>query len=1118
MEKHENSINKINYWERKLLDLTMSNALLNTRYGMTCLALQNTASMSEYEAFLAGKQSSLCATDNNGAFRSGISDEDLQKVARNLLRSANSNLAEIGSEQLFLTFGMLHWVENPDPLHPNAERLSHIAPIILVPVHITRQRVTGVYYIHATGEEPVVNVTLIELLKQQYERDLSRLIPKQGALPDYAKVMADFAKMASTKEGWSLSDAMSVGLFSFSKFVMWNDIHSNAQQMRETPLVESLIQQRILDTQNSTSADARELDKSSRPADIALPIDADSSQVEAVVDATEGQSFLLYGPPGTGKSQTITNMITNALYHQQDVLFVAQKRAALEVVQERLSKIGLAPFCLELHSNKISKSHLIDQLSTVLETEFLGLDKDAYAAASERLYRQRRQLLSYVEKVNAVHETRSGRYSLADCLEQCAALNSGDETLTIRPDALLRANDQEIEELTRVLREMETVRSAFGDVTRYPLYGLYPRQGLREPLEQLRAHLQTMRDVLVKISLYQTGLRKYLCLPRLRRRYQLLETQLNDYALSMLSDAMPEEERLASINRWLANWSGMSQWVQWSTRYCRLVEMGFGEVAERMCRQDADSLIASTCYAIHQARALDIIENDSELAMFHGKVFNDAVRQYRELADSYQSLTADYLVSLLQLRVKETLESEEPATQEALTVIRRWMKNHGRSMSIRDLFANYGGVIRRLCPCMLMSPISVAQYMPIDAPFHMVLFDEASQIPTSEAVGSIARGQSVVIVGDPKQMPPTTFFQTQLTTDEDLEAADMESILDDCITLGMREHYLNCHYRSRHESLITFSNHYYYGDHLITFPSVDDRERHIHFHDVKGCYDYGHTRTNRIEAEAIVDEIVRRLQDEKLSQLSMGVIAFSKVQQTLIEDLLLERIGRNHTLEERAWGNDMTEPLFVKNLENVQGDERDVILFSVCYGPQDDGKISTNFGPLNKAGGERRLNVAVTRARQEMLVFSSMHSEDIDLEKSSALGVEGLKNFLYYAENGVLPVDETTAQQQAEQMSNPMAERIAEALRREGYPCDTAVGRSDLRVDVAVLDRRRPGRYLLGIVLDGRGYYRLPMMRDREIVQPKVLQGLGWNLMRVWQEDFFRQPEVVIRQIIEKIK
>jgi hypothetical protein len=773
---------------------------------------------------------------------------------------------------------------------------------------------------------------------------------------------------------------------------------------------------------------------------------------------------------------------------------------------------------LELHSNKISKSHLIDQLSTVLETEFLGLDKDAYAAASERLYRQRRQLLSYVEKVNAVHETRSGRYSLADCLEQCAALNSGDETLTICPEVLLQATDQEIEQVTRVLREMETVRPSFGNVERYPLFGLYPRQGVREPIEQLHRHLQEMRKVLVEISLNRTGLRKYLFLPRLRRRYQLLETQLNDYALSVLNDGMTEEERLTQINRWLANWSGMSQWVQWSTRYCQLVDLGFDAVAERVCKQEAGSLISSTCYAIYQARALDLIDNDSDLAMFHGKVFDEAVREYREQADAYQSLTADYLVSLLQLRVKETVDSENPQTQEALTVIRRWMKNHGRSMSIRDLFANYGDTIRHLCPCMLMSPISVAQYMPIDAPFHLVLFDEASQIPTAEAVGSIARGQSVVIVGDPKQMPPTTFFQTQLTTEEDLENADMESILDDCITLGMREHYLNCHYRSRHESLIAFSNHYYYGDHLITFPSVDDRERHIHFHDVKGCYDYGHTRTNRIEAEAIVDEIVRRLQDEKLSQQSMGVIAFSKVQQTLIEDLLLERIGRHHVLEERAWGNDMTEPLFVKNLENVQGDERDVILFSVCYGPQDDGKISTNFGPLNKAGGERRLNVAVTRARQEMLVFSSMHSEDIDLEKSNALGVEGLKNFLYYAENGVLPVDENAAEMHTKQDSNPLAERIAEALRKEGYPCDTAVGRSDLRVDVAVLDRRHPGRYLLGIVLDGRGYYRLPMMRDREIIQPKVLQGLGWTIVRLWQEDFFRHPEATIRQIVDKIK
>jgi superfamily I DNA and/or RNA helicase len=259
-------------------------------------------------------------------------------------------------------------------------------------------------------------------------------------------------------------------------------------------------------------------------------------------------------------------------------------------------------------------------------------------------------------------------------------------------------------------------------------------------------------------------------------------------------------------------------------------------------------------------------------------------------------------------------------------------------------------------------------------------------------------------------MPPTSFFSANTTDDDEADVDDLESILDDCISLSMPSRYLAWHYRSKHESLIAFSNQNYYDGKLTTFPSADDMIPHVTWQHVDGYYDYGKTRTNRAEAEAIVAETIHRLQNNP--ERSIGIVAFSKPQSDLIEDLLNETLVQYPELEQL--NQEAEEPLFIKNLENVQGDERDVILFSVCYGPQDDGKISTNFGPLNKAGGERRLNVAVTRARQEMLVFSSMHSEDIDLEKSNALGVEGLKNFLYYAENGVLPVDETTAQTQAQ--------------------------------------------------------------------------------------------------------
>ena len=260
---------------------------------------------------------------------------------------------------------------------------------------------------------------------------------------------------------------------------------------------------------------------------------------------------------------------------------------------------------------------------------------------------------------------------------------------------------------------------------------------------------------------------------------------------------------------------------------------------------------------------------------------------------------------------------------------------------------------------MLMSPISVAPYLDLtNDKFDIVMFDEASQMPTSEAVGAIARGKALVCVGDPKQMPPTSFFQTSTFDEENAALDDMESILDDCIAMSMPSRYLTWHYRSKHESLIAFSNSQYYDGKLYTFPSVDDRQSKVTYVPVDGVYDMGKTRCNKAEAEAIVKEVIRRLSDSELSKRSIGIVSFSKVQQDLIEDTLEKELAKHHDLEAKAY--EAEEPIFIKNLENVQGDERDVILFSVGYGPDENGKVSMNFGPLNNVGGERRLNVAVS--------------------------------------------------------------------------------------------------------------------------------------------------------------
>ncbi|MBR1724930.1 MAG: DNA2/NAM7 family helicase, partial [Ruminococcus sp.] len=342
---------------------------------------------------------------------------------------------------------------------------------------------------------------------------------------------------------------------------------------------------------------------------------------------------------------------------------------------------------------------------------------------------------------------------------------------------------------------------------------------------------------------------------------------------------------------------------------------------------------------------------DSELGTFSDTKFDSEIQRYRDTAAEFERLTIQELCAKLSANVPNVTSG---AGNSEVAVLQKAIRSGGRMMSIRKLFDRIPNLLRRLCPCMLMSPISCAQYIDPSFPkFDLVVFDEASQLPTSEAVGAIARGENVIVVGDPRQLPPTSFFSVNRTDEDQIENEDLESVLDDCLALTMPSKHLLWHYRSRHESLIAFSNARFYENKLLTFPSPDDPESKVTWVNVPGVYDRSKTKVNRAEAEAVVAEISRRLRDDTLCRDSIGVVTFSIVQQNLIDDLLSDAFIADPQLEARA--NDMYEPIIIKNLENVQGDERDVILFSIGYGPDKDGKVSMNFGPINRDGGWRRL-------------------------------------------------------------------------------------------------------------------------------------------------------------------
>lgn len=503
------------------------------------------------------------------------------------------------------------------------------------------------------------------------------------------------------------------------------------------------------------------------------------------------------------------------------------------------------------------------------------------------------------------------------------------------------------------------------------------------------------------------------------------------------------------------------------------------------------------------------IDSDPLLRGFSTADHQRKIREFRETDKRFQELTQQYIVAKLAGNIPSSTAFLPTADSETGR-LRREITKQRRHMPIRQLVQALPTLLPKLKPCLLMSPLSVAQYLETGHHiFDLVVFDEASQIPVWDAVGAIARGKQLVVVGDPKQLPPTNFFNR---TDDDTEpevvedsVKDLESILDECLGAGLYTLSLNWHYRSRHESLITFSNINYYGSRLITFPSPVTEDIAVRFERVSGVYDRGGSRTNRAEAAAIVEGIEKHFLDPRNNKKSLGIVTFNQTQKSLIDTMLDARRRENPVLD-RAIAQTKHEPLFIKNLENVQGDERDVIYFSITYGADASGKMSMNFGPLNNDGGHRRLNVAVSRAREKVVIFSSLLPEQIDLSRVRAKGVQDLKSYLEFAIRGPRALLEQSFPTGREPDS-PFEESVIRALREKGWIIHSQVGCSGYRIDMAVVDPCAPGRYLLGIECDGRTYHSGATARDRDRLRQMILEGLGWQLHRIWSTDWWINPK-----------
>jgi hypothetical protein len=521
--------------------------------------------------------------------------------------------------------------------------------------------------------------------------------------------------------------------------------------------------------------------------------------------------------------------------------------------------------------------------------------------------------------------------------------------------------------------------------------------------------------------------------------------------------------------------------------------------------------------SIYQEWINNLYNEDQKLGKFRRENHEQLITDFRKLDIELIHLTSSMVIEAANSRKPQDILIQAADT-EANILLKEAAKKR-RLMPIRTLMQKIPNLLVKLKPCLLMSPISVSQFLPPDNKFDLVLFDEASQLVPEDAIGAIYRGKTMVVAGDNKQLPPTSFFQKNLLdnvdwdelSDEDIEVFD--SILDECLGIGLPVKTLRWHYRSKHEELIAFSNHRFYDDTMITFPAAKNQTDSLGvklMHVPDGVYDRGGKRDNPKEAEKVAELVFEHFKN--YPKKTLGVVTFSIAQMNAVEEAIEKKLQEQPDFE-LFFKEDRLEGFFVKNLENVQGDERDVIFFSVGYGVDQQGQMAMNFGPLNKPGGERRLNVAVTRAREKVVLITSIKASDIDKD-TQALGVQTLRTYLDYAENG----PEKSSEKPKEGFDSAIDEDVATEIKKLGYKIIPEVGCSGYRIDLGVVDPVNEGCFLLGVECDGATYKSSSSARDRDRLREQVLRQLGWHIHRIWSPAWVARRDSEIRRLKETLE
>lgn len=1252
--------------------------------------------------------------------QTNLTEKALQSKLLATYHDSKTYIEERGVNILFLALGMLHWFESD-----NSERALQ-APIILIPLSLERTDAREKFRIRFTDEEIEGNLSLSEKLKHDFGINYPNF-------PDSEDLDIDsyFGKVRRAIKGqaqWQLTrDDMVLGFFSFGKFLMYRDLDESRwpENLRplDHPLIKALLRDRFKESKSILPDDAF-VDDHYAPQQSYSVVDADSSQMAAILEVKDGRSIVVQGPPGTGKSQTITNLIAEALAQEKKVLFVAEKMAALEVVKRRLDTVGLGEACLELHSHNANKKLFLAELERVLELgkPVANVSQGDY----DYITKLRDHLNSYSELLNTyVANTGYTPYMVIGELVQLRdRIKDAKLPFTANPIPSMATDSDwrrpQLDGWTSLIRNIQNHLLIMGVPAKHcfrgsQLLNVLPldRDTIKDSITSCMHSIDRVQHLLNEtaklyhisipkdlneVNCYLTAFRRSLMAPNLEgininsnhwsgniadihcllseiRKFQQYHSDY-DSILQQHAWNMDLKEVTIDLETYGRKW-----WRYFNTRFRRsrnLVRgllksprgsnlenlmtiastvvttktlydniaakdlMGVGlfgtQWKKHLSSTSSLSIIADWLHEVHMdiiegklkdysiklislnppkqalkdstvllenetrslttslSRLSDLLKHDEKgkvglsslafsrqknvlrlmfdnLDLLHDQVaYNHLIAKIRaegltwiqSCIYSWPSAAAHLTTVFLYLwfdaflrriyeerpllkditgeSLKETIARFQEKDRQLLRLnqirlaLKHWeqiprfnsegnlgilfreIKKRRRHLPIRQLIQHAGRAIQAIKPVFMMSPMSIASFIPPGTlSFDLIIFDEASQVKPVDAFGAFARGRQVVVVGDSRQLPPTSFFENLVDEDEEfdenLRTSDMESILDLMCAQGAQPKMLRWHYRSRHHSLIAVSNKEFYDNKLVIFPCPNGLPSAVRFHHVSNAvYDRGRSRTNPIEAEVIAEAVL--LHARTKPHLSLGVVAFSLSQMQCIIDKL-EILRKKHTECESFFASHPHEPFFVKNLESVQGDERDVIFISIGFGKSDDtGYVSMNFGALNAAGGERRLNVLITRARIQCEVFTNLTHNDIDLTRSGSKGLATLKTYLKFAETGILDIPRPSGKDS----DSPFEDAVADAIRTHGYTVDLQVGTGGFLIDLGIVDPSNPGQYILGIECDGAKYHSAKSARDRDRLRQEVLENLGWKIHRIWSSDWFSNPDRELRKVLEVLE